>query len=250
MKPQCRRAVILAAGCGSRVRSISSDKPKCLMTLAGKPILEWILSALEEAGIKEVVVVTGFRGGAIRRALAGRPKGRISVGFVDNPRWRLPNGVSLYVAGRALGGGRPFLLLMSDHLVDPETIRSVATAQTSKCLLAVDTDLENIFDLSDATKVRIEKRRPIAIGKRLRKYNAVDCGLFRLDRRVFGALEAAFKEGGMSLTDGIGQLVATSDLEVLPIRKGARWLDIDTPRAYRHATRHAGTYLAGKPRRR
>lgn len=245
MRSRCTRAVILAAGCGSRVRSISSDKPKCLMDLGGRTILDWILLGLEEAGIRDAIVVTGFHGGEIRRALARR-KGRLPVRCINNPRWRLPNGVSLYVAGSLLEGKRPFLLLMSDHLIDSGTIRKIASAGTRKCLLAVDTNLAEIFDMGDATKVRIEKRRPVAIGKKLRNYNAVDCGLFRLDARVFGALETAFKEGLMSLTDGIRHLVESGNLEVLPIGKGGRWIDIDTPRAYRHAARNMDHYLGDR----
>ena len=252
MKRPCTKAVILAAGCGSRVRSITPARPKCLMDLGGRPIIEWIIGGLERAGITEIVVVTGFRAARIRETVgrrgtcAGRPSqragGKARIKYVHNPRWRLPNGFSLYAARRAVGADETFLVLMSDHMLPASVVRKVAAARTSKCLLAVDTDPARVFDLSDATKVRIEGRKPLAIGKKLRIYNAVDCGLFRFDRRVFAALGAAFREGEMSLTGGVKRLVAAGDLEVLPMAKDASWIDIDTPKAYRQALRHLRSF--------
>jgi choline kinase len=206
------------------------------MDLGGRPLIGWILSALEKAGIREVVIVTGFRAGAIRRSL-GRRSGGLKITYVANPRWRLPNGLSLFAARRAIKGNERFLLLMSDHLLPPAVISKIARARTTKCVLAVDTDTAGVFDLADATKVRVAGGNPVAISKRLRKYNAVDCGLFRFDRRVFAALEASFAEGVMSLTGGVRRLVDDGDLEVLPIGKGTFWLDVDTPKAYREAVK-------------
>jgi choline kinase len=252
MRSRCATAVILAAGCGSRVRSLTSDKPKCLMDLGGAPIIEWIISSLERAGITEIVIVTGFRSNHVARFVARRArrlkaarKTGAAVTLVRNPRWRLPNGLSLYAARTALPPRATFLVLMSDHILPPGIIGKVTRAGTDRCVLAVDTDLAGVFDLSDATKVRTAGGRPVAIGKRLRKYDAVDCGLFRFDARVFTALEASFKKGDRSLSGGVKELIAAGDLDVIPIGSRAAWIDIDTPRAYRQASRNHEAFLRG-----
>src|SRR5580658_6531271 len=79
------RAIILAAGRGSRMKSLTEDRPKCLVELRGKPLLEWQLGALREAGVDEVAIVTGYK----RELLVGR-------GLVEfyNPRWAETNMVS------------------------------------------------------------------------------------------------------------------------------------------------------------
>ena len=258
MKPRCTTAVILAAGRGSRVRSLTAARPKCLIDLAGAPIIEWIIGALERAGVTDIVMVTGFRAGHVaryaaartRRLKAARKPGKAGarIRLVRNPRWRLPNGLSLYAARRAVPAGEAFLVVMSDHILPPGIIAKVARAGTDRCVLAVDTDLAGVFDLSDATKVRTMGGRPVAIGKRLRKYDAVDCGLFRFDARVFAALAAAFKQGDRSLSGGVKELIAAGDLDVLPIGRRAAWIDIDTPRAYRQALRNRKAFLRGHPR--
>lgn len=54
------KAVILAAGRGSRMKELTSDSPKCLVPLAGVPLLEWQLKALRKAGIKDIGIVKGY----------------------------------------------------------------------------------------------------------------------------------------------------------------------------------------------
>ncbi len=244
----CEKAVILAAGAGTRVRRISERRPKCLIDLAGRPIIEWILETLKRGGIRKVVVVTGFGAPALRIALGTGRRYGLTISYVHNRNWKKPNGISLYAARKALSRGESFLTLMSDHLLPPRLISKVRLASTSNCVLAVDTDIDRVFDLPDATKVRIAGGKPVAIGKRLRTYDAADCGLFRLDGRVFPALKRAFNQGILSLSGGIKILIKDGDLDVLPV-KGMFWIDIDTPNAHRHASKNIDTFKSELKRR-
>jgi len=232
----CKTALILAAGMGSRARSLTAGLPKCLMDLGGRPVIAWILGALRKAGIRDVVMVTGFRAAALRKALGDGAGHNLKIRYVHNRRWREPNGLSLYAAKGVLGRDTKFLTMMSDHLMMPGMIRAAAGMKTSKCVLAVDTDLKGVFDISDATKVRLIDGKPVAIGKKLRNYNAVDCGLFRFDHRIFDSLREAIANGDMSLTAGVKRLIAAGSLDVMPVA-GTFWIDIDTPKAHAEAAR-------------
>ena len=53
-------AIILAAGRGSRMRELTDTKPKCLLELAGRPLLHWQLDALRDAGVERIVLVRGY----------------------------------------------------------------------------------------------------------------------------------------------------------------------------------------------
>jgi choline kinase len=79
------KAIILAAGRGSRMNELTNERPKCLVELRGKALIDWQLEALREAGIKEIATVTGYK----REMLANR-------GLVEfhNPRWAETNMVS------------------------------------------------------------------------------------------------------------------------------------------------------------
>jgi 1L-myo-inositol 1-phosphate cytidylyltransferase len=112
----------------------------------------------------------------------------------------------------------------------------------------VDTDIDSLFDLSDATKVRLRDGKPVAIGKKLRSYDAADCGLFRLDVRVFPALARSFKQGILSLSGGIKILIEQGNLDVLPVTNMC-WIDIDTPKAHRQASEHMDVFISELRRR-
>ena len=238
MNEECKRAVILAAGAGTRVRKITDRRPKCLMDLEGKPIIEWILTSLRLAGISSVTMVTGFKAGAIKDVLGSGRRYGLEISYVRNAEWRKPNGLSLYSARKAVRGEPSFLTVMSDHLLPPAAIERVRKSKSGRCILAIDTNLDNVYDLQDATKVRLAGGRPDAIGKKLWKYNAVDCGLFRFDDRIFAALEHAFRQRVYSLSAGVKKLIKDDNLDVVPIGKGAFWIDIDTPRNYRYAKKN------------
>jgi choline kinase len=236
-RTRCRKAVILAAGGGTRISSLTTGKPKSLMELGGRPIIEWVLEGLVGARIEEAVIVTGFGAKILRRSLGSGKRLGLKISYVHNRRWKQPNGLSLYAARKAIAGYEPFLVIMSDHLLPAGIIRKVAAARTPNCVLAVDTKIGSVFDIHDATKVRVVNGRPEAIGKKLHSYNAVDCGLFRFDARVFRALEKVFKTGRHSLTDGVKVLIAADELDVLPAGDDMLWIDVDTPRAYKQALR-------------
>ena len=79
------KAIILAAGRGSRMKSLTDECPKCLVTLRGKSLLDWQLKALMEAGITEIAVVTGYK----RELLVGS-----GLKEFHNSRWAETNMVS------------------------------------------------------------------------------------------------------------------------------------------------------------
>ena len=62
------KAIILAAGRGSRMQNLTQKQPKCLVNLRGKALLDWQLEALRAAGISEIAIVTGYK----RELLANR----------------------------------------------------------------------------------------------------------------------------------------------------------------------------------
>lgn len=229
----CDHAVILAAGKGSRLSRLSAEKPKCLIEIDGQPIIGWVLRSVAHAGINKVTIVTGYKSELLERSLGDGRDWGLKISYFYNKRWRQPNGLSLYCLKDRIED-RVFLAMMSDHLLHWRAIANTASAQTQNCVLAVETDLGRVFDISDATKVRLEHGKPVAIGKRLRRYNAVDCGLFRFDHRIFEALGRSIANGDLSLTGGVRMLIRSQSLDVIPIGDHP-WIDIDTPQTYRHA---------------
>ena len=101
-------------------------------------------------------------------------------------------------------------------------------------ILAVDPNIDRVFDLDDATKVLRNGDRIVDIGKEIAHYDALDTGMFLCSPTLFDRLELAAKEGNCSLSDGMRQLIAEGRLRALEIGEG-QWQDLDTPEALAHA---------------
>jgi choline kinase len=228
------QCLILAAGNGSRIASVSGSAPKPLVRLRGIPLLEHVMTSCQEAGITRFVIVVGYRADSIRRWFDERPLDGISVTLIENAEYHKGNGVSALAAKDELHS--PFLLLMSDHIFEPKTAKSLAQQALAddEVILAVDPNVDGVFDLDDATKVKCEADHIVDIGKDLARYDALDTGMFLCSPALFHRLESAKRDGRCSLSDGMRQLAREQKLRAFDIGD-AHWQDVDSPEALAHA---------------
>lgn len=119
--------VILAAGMAKRLRPLTDMKPKCLLEVGGKTLLQRIVEAMAATDISEFVVVTGYRGEMIRDFLDNLNNlGNLRISYIDNPDYEHNNNIfSLWLSMQQLHG-QEVLLMDSDILCDPEAVRRVA----------------------------------------------------------------------------------------------------------------------------
>lgn len=113
------KAIILAAGRGSRMKELTDERPKCLIELRGKSLLDWQLEALHAAGITEIAIVTGYK----RELLANR-------GLVEfhNPRWAETNMVSSLACADAWLQNEQCILSYSDIFYNASAVESLIAA--------------------------------------------------------------------------------------------------------------------------
>jgi choline kinase len=228
------KAVILAAGQGVRLRRDERDYLKPLYPLRGKPLVAYVFEAFSAYGVTDFYVVVGFEKEELIPGLRQAVPAGARLHLVDNPDWRLNNGVSLLKAKDHVEDR--FFLSMSDHLFAPEMIARLAEgAGLDDCLyLAVDRKLDSIFDMDDATKVVTAGGHIRDINKKLGQFDAVDTGLFVCPTDVFGFLKAAKVEGDCSLSDGVRAMAADGRARVVDIGD-AVWQDVDTQDMLSHA---------------
>ncbi|MBT3602322.1 MAG: NTP transferase domain-containing protein, partial [Candidatus Latescibacteria bacterium] len=241
-----KKAVIIAAGMGSRLRGYGTDMPKPLVPVAGVPLLKRTILSAQRAGIDEIVVITGYRGDEIQSQLVDDDQFvDLDIAWVQNADWERGNGVSVFAAKDYVDGS--FVLLMSDHLFDPEALTKLRHIPIGpdEAVLGVDSNLDGIFDMEDATKVLVDGDRIEKIGKELADFNAVDTGMFLCSPFLFTALEASIAAGDGSLSGGIRILSEQGTMRTFDI-EGLFWLDVDTPEAHVHAEQSLFRML-GKP---
>ena len=117
--------VILAAGMAKRLRPLTDTKPKCLLEVGGKTLLQRTVEAMVSVGVKEFLVVTGYRAEMIREHISLLFP-QFSFRFLDNVDYEHNNNIfSLWMSMQELHG-QEVLLMDSDILCDPEAVRRVA----------------------------------------------------------------------------------------------------------------------------
>ena len=229
-------AVILAAGAGSRLQAENLAPHKALIDIGGQPIIAHTCQLLQQMGFREVIIVIGYQGHSVRQALEEQVDLDIKRTFVENRNWRRANGLSLLAAAEKLP--QSYLLMMADHIFDPAIVQKLCRLSVleGEVILAVDRNVDGIYDIDDATKVRIKGERILAIDKKLTDYNAIDTGFFLCSNALIKALQLEAEGGNCSLSDGVRKIAQEGNLRYFDI-DSYWWQDIDTPGALHHGRR-------------
>ncbi|MGA0532687.1 NTP transferase domain-containing protein [Hansschlegelia sp. KR7-227] len=158
------KAIILSAGQGRRLLPLTAETPKCLIPFSGRPLVEWQVRALAAAGVKEIVVVTGFEAAKVEAALAAIDLPGLALRATHNPFFELADNLaSCWIARHEMS--QPFLILNGDTLIEPEIARRVLE-EPAVAPITVTIDRKGDYD-SDDMKVRTQGDRLLAIGKTL-----------------------------------------------------------------------------------
>lgn len=234
------RAVILAAGTGSRLRPYTDDRPKCMVELAGKPVLHRQLDVLRAAGIADILIVGGYRADRIDAP---------GVRMVVNPRYAETNMVStLFCAEEWLRRGDDVLICYGDIVYEPRVLESVDGTDASLGV-AVDREWLRLWKLrmdnplDDAETLKLDASGDIIeLGKKPTNYGDIQgqyIGLIKVRADHVEKLCRAWHELDRCMTyDGknVDNMYMTSFLQNL-IDSGWRaqaaftdngWLEIDT----------------------
>ena len=230
------KCLIVAAGQGVRLREKLELKP--LIPLKGVPLIEHVIARGRRAGIDEFLVVSGYRGEELREALdAFSAREGVPVGHIINEEWDRSNGVSVLKGKRYLD--EPFLLMMCDHIVDPELLRSVMAApiEPGTVILAVDFNIDSsINDLEDVTRVRCSSDRIEHVGKLIADFNGFDTGVFLCTPIIFDALEQSQAAGDESISGAMNVLAQWERAHFLDVQNKL-WIDVDDAVAFAKAER-------------
>lgn len=219
------KALILAAGRGTRLKHLTDKSPKCLLSINGKTILDHQLEALQQAGIKEVTIVIGHGGHQIKNRY-GRWK---TICFVENPKYYLPGNLSsLWFARYELDGS--FMMIYADVLFSVKMLIYLLSLKGDFCLL-VDKKPCGAEDM----KVAVQESSVVEIGKEIHP------------ERTFGEFIGVSKysaEGARVLQDTLNNiqdedllgadfsillehLIATGHRITYGLTAGRPWIEID-----------------------
>ena len=244
VKPTIVKAVILAAGKGTRMRELTNELPKPMLRVQGKPILEHILTGLVASGIREVFIVTGFRAEVIEEYFGDGAKWGVRIAYgrqlVQDGTGKAPELAKDFV------GSDSFLLTYGDILVKAETYQRMLArfAEANFAGLVTVTGSEdvtkgglNFFD-NDFCLTRLVEKPTAAQVEELRRegwlkpgqtawYNA---GIYVFKPVVFDFTAKLQKSprGEYELTDALNDLVAAGR-RIAGLKIEGRWVDVRDP---------------------
>ena len=225
------RAVILAAGRGSRLNRLTRDRPKPLVTLEGKTLLEWQVASLRAAGVSEIAVVRGYRGEMIDHP---------GLAYLENAEWARTNIVhSLRCADEWLKTS--ICIVSYGDIVYHPSLVSTLVDTTGEIVVAYDVLWESLWrqrfevPAKDAEAFRIENGWIQEIGGTVGSLDPVEgqyLGLFKLTpggwstvRGVLSLAEDAVARN-LDVTALLGRLIRKGiKVRGTPIQ--GRWCEVD-----------------------
>jgi choline kinase len=157
------KAVILSAGQGSRLLPLTAERPKCLLPLGPKSLIEWQIDILSRSGIDEIVVVVGFRAGLVEAVLAKLARPGLRIRTLFNPFYNVADNLgSCWLARHEMSGD--FLLLNGDTLFETAVLQRLLHSPPAPITVTIDRKAS--YDADDM-KVHLDGTRLIEIGKTL-----------------------------------------------------------------------------------
>jgi len=227
------RALILAAGRGSRMGQLGDDRPKCLIELAGKPLIERQIAALLRGGVEEIGVVRGYRAEMINYR---------NVSYFANQRWAETNMVmSLNCAAQWLRSG-PVVVSYADIFYRSELVRGLAMAP-GQLVISYDRDWRRLWTrrfaepLNDAETFRINAEGLLLeIGGKTTRSEDIQgqyMGLLKFTPSAWNAAEALFSRldaatrDRLDMTGLLGRLLADRHLPIATFGTDGQWGEID-----------------------
>jgi choline kinase len=224
------RAVVLAAGRGTRLRAVTGDRPKCLARVGERTLLERQTRSLKRCGIERIAVVTGYRAADVRRACDQ------GVEIVVNTRYQSTNSLySLWLARDLLLDG--FVVLNCDVLFHDRLLSDLLTARDEDALLMAAPRGQVYTD--EEMKIRVRAGCVADIAKTLtpEETDGENVGIAKFGRAgaalLVEELSRALADGGQRdwLPRAFAAFARRRPLHVVETR-GWPWTEIDSPEDY------------------
>jgi glucose-1-phosphate thymidylyltransferase len=232
------KALVLAAGKGTRLKPLTNTIPKHLLPVGDKPLLFHVLDYIRDAGIKDIgIVVSPESGPYIKEALNSRREGRTRIQFIPQPE---PLGLAHAVkVARDFLGKSPFLMLLGDNLIQGGVTDFLNEFRSSKCDASIllkevpDATAFGVAELDSSGRVVHLDEKP-----KKPKSNLAIVGVYLFTAEIHKAI-ARIKpswRGELEITDAI-QMLLKMGKEIRSHVVRGWWLDIGSNDALIEANR-------------
>jgi choline kinase len=229
------RALILAAGRGRRMGTLGDDRPKCLVELDGRPLLDRQIAALRRGGVRDIGIVRGYRADMLNFP---------DFHYFDNERWSDTNSVTSLAAAAAWLRSGPIIVSYADIFYRSELVRGLANAPGA-LVISYDRAWRHLWSrrfadpLSDAETFRVGlSGELLEIGARAAKIDDIEgqyMGLLKFTPAAWRAAEtlrATLDQptcDRLDMTGLLRRLLAGNAMPISTFGTEGQWGEIDNP---------------------
>jgi UDP-N-acetylglucosamine diphosphorylase/glucosamine-1-phosphate N-acetyltransferase len=222
---ETRTAVVLAAGEGTRLRPLTQNRPKPMLSAGNRPILEHVLDALVDAGMERLVLVVGYRRKRVQEHF-GPTYRDVPIRYVTQDK-QLGSGHAVLQAQAAVDG--PFVVVNGDRIIEAGSISEVVDAfgrEDAAAAMAVT-------ERDDAHRyggVRLDDGEITALVEKPSpgEFRLINAGIYAFEHAVFETIADTPRTAGeLVLPDAVDELIEAD--RVLGVRTDGLWVDATYP---------------------
>ncbi len=229
------RAIILAAGRGSRLGHLGDDRPKCLVELEGKPLIERQIAVLRRGGVNEIGVVRGYRAEMIDFP---------ELSYFANPRWTETNMVMSLAAATSWLRSGPVIVSYADIFYRSDLVRGLAAAP-GQLVICYDRAWRRLWTrrfadpMADAETFRIDAAgQLLEIGGKTTRMEDIEgqyMGLLKFTPPAWSVVDALLNtlngpiRDHLDMTGLLRRLLARKEVRIGTFGTDGQWGEIDNP---------------------
>jgi bifunctional UDP-N-acetylglucosamine pyrophosphorylase/glucosamine-1-phosphate N-acetyltransferase len=236
------RAVILTAGEGTRMRPLTLTRPKTMLPVGGKPLLEYNVEALRDAGIKNITMVVGYQKESVQEHFKDGSALGVNINYVTQEK-RLGTAHAIgQVADAMEKDDEAIIVTNGDIILGNKLIKSLinryyeSKAQSILVLTRVeDPSSFGVVELEgDSIKDIVEKPSPEEAPS-----NLINAGIYLFDQNIFQAINKTDKSqrGEYEITDSL-KIQISQGKKVLGLISHDKWIDVGRPWEFLELNEH------------
>ncbi|QLH75318.1 MAG: NTP transferase domain-containing protein [Methanomassiliicoccales archaeon] len=215
------QAVVLAAGEGTRLRPFTLARPKVMIPIGNKPILEFVVEALVANGIKDIVMVVGYKKERIMSFFGDGSRFGAQITYIIQDKQLGTAHAMTYLKDKIKGR---FLVLPGDNIIDKEMVASLLALKEGNSILVTESDEPSKYGVVSIQDERIRslEEKPIDGAG-----NIISTGLYNFEPSMLGLIEQGVRNGKYGISDVLKSLLG--QVEIKAIFGNGQWDDAVYP---------------------
>jgi len=218
------KAVILAAGEGTRLRPFTNSEPKPMIPIANRPILEYAIDALAKNGISDITMIVGYKKERIMSHFEDGSDWKVEIRYIDQKK-RVAQAGTAYALSMAKSCVKgDFLVLPGDNIISPSLIGDLLEKKGKYRMVVTESETPSkygVVELSGDTVKNIVEKPEHHLS------NLISTGIYKFNDEIFAEIDRVMKSGSYGLTSVLQKILPTT--KVTAVKTSKVWSDVVYP---------------------